>query len=198
MTGRTAAAIALALSVSACVSTQDKIAAIKAVNGVFCGRYESIISERGMRIVHVPREDAYTAMRATLAGLGMTLEDQNPKLGIFSVYATAPLPLNRAEWEKVAETDLPLLRSIAEPHIGWLTTQFLNFEPAGLQVVITATVTDVAGGSAVSLTVRLREIKPPTSGFPRRECLSPNALTSGLDKIWAEFDRELVGARTKS
>jgi hypothetical protein len=98
----------------------------------------------------------------------------------------------------VSEADLPLLRQIARPHIGWLTTQFLNFEPHGLDVVITATVTEVHEGSSVSLTVRLREVSPPVSGFPRRECLSPTALRMGLDKIWAAFDRELPGAAKSS
>lgn len=196
--GRMAAPIALAALAAACASNQDKVDAIKAVNKEFCGQYESIIAERGTRIVHVPRQDAYTAMRAALAGIGMKLDDQNSKLGLFSVYAPAPLPLDAEEWQKVSEADLPLLHRIAEPHIGWLTTLFLHFEPGGLEVVVTATVIEVPEGSSVSLTARLREVKAPASGFPRRECLSPNALRAGLDKIWAAFDHELLGARSKS
>jgi hypothetical protein len=195
---RTCATLALTASGAGCVSNQDKIEAIKSVNRDFCTKYEAIISERGTRTVQVPREDAYTAMRAALAGLGMKLESQNPKLGIFSVYAPAPLPLDEKDWAVVSETDLPLLRHIAQPHIGWLTTQFLSFEPHGLQVVITGTVLESPEGSSVSLTVRLREVAPPVSGFPRRECLSPTALRNGLDKIWAAFDRELPGAAPKS
>ena len=191
---RTAAVIALAVLVVGCVSTQDKIDAAKAVSRVFCERYEAIIAERGTRIVRVPRDEAYTAMRAALAGLGMKLEDQNKKLGFFSVSAPAPLPLDPVEWDKVSDADLPLLRGIAEPHIGWLTTHFLHFEPSGVQVVITATVIEVPEGSSISVTVRLREVKPPPSGFPRRECLSPTVVRAGLDKIWAAFDHELPGA----
>ncbi len=130
----TAAVVALAVLVSGCASTQDKIDATKAASQVFCEQYESIISEHGTRIVRVPREDAYTATRAALAGLGMQLEDQNPKLGLFSVSGPAPLPLDPAEWDKVSEADLPLLRQIAEPHIGWLATHFLRFEPVGVRV----------------------------------------------------------------
>ncbi len=57
---------------------------------------------------------------------------------------------------------------------------------------------EVTEGSSISLTVRVREVKPPASGFPRRECLAPTALRTGLDKIWAAVDRELLGATTKS
>jgi hypothetical protein len=193
-----AAAIALAVLGGGCISMQDKIDATKAVSRVFCEQYESIISEHGTRIVRVSRGDAYTGMRATLASLGMQLEDQNPKLGLFSVSGPAPLPLDAAEWDKASEADLPLLRQIAKPHIGWLATYFLRFEPEGVRVVITATVTEVAEGSSISLTVRLRELKPPPSGFPRRECLAPSAVRAGLDKIWVVFDRELLGVTTKS
>jgi len=198
MISRLAAAIALAVLAGACVSTQDKIDATKAVSRVFCEQYESISSEHGTRVVRVPRGDAYTAMRAALASLGMQLEDQNPKLGLFSVSAPAPLPLDSAEWAKISEADLPLLRQVAEPHVGWLAKHFLRFEPEGVRVVVTATVIEVVDGSSVSLTVRLRELKPPPSGFPRRECLSPSVLRAGYDKLWAAFDRELLGLTTKS
>lgn len=199
MISRLAAVIALAVLVGGCaVTKQDKIDASKAVSRVFCEQYESIISEHGTRVVHASRGDAYTAMRATLASLGMQLENQNPKLGLFTVSGPAPLPLDAAEWDKASEADLPPLRQIAKPHIGWLATHFLRFEPEGVRVVITATVIEVADGSSISLTVRLRELKPPPSGFPRRECLAPSTLHAGLDKIWAAFDRELLGVTTKS
>jgi hypothetical protein len=198
MISRLAAAIALAVLAGACVSTQDKIDATEELNRVFCQQYESISSEHGTRVVRVPRGDAYTAMRAALASVGMQLEDQNPKLGLFTVSAPAPLPLNSAEWAKISETDLPLLRQIAERHVGWMATHFVRFEPEGVRVVITATVIEVFQGSSISLTVRLRELKPPPSGFPRRECLSPSVLRAGYDKIWGAFDRELLGVATKS
>jgi hypothetical protein len=198
-TWRASAALALVATAAGCASTQDKADAIKSVNRVFCERYEAITSDRGTRTVHVPREDAYTAMRAALAGMGMKLESQNPKLGVFIVSAPAPLPLDREEWVRASDQDLPLLRQLARPHIGWLTTQLLlHFEPEGLQIVVTVTVLEVPEGSNVSLTVRLREIRPPVSGFPRRECLPPTALSTGLDKIWAAFDRELLGTAGKS
>ena len=196
--GRLALASALAASAGSCVTESDKADAIRTVNKVFCERYESIISERGTRVVRLPRQDVYTAMRAALAGLDMKLENQDPKLGIFSVYAPAPLPLNQEEWERISREDLPLLRKLAEPNIGWLPTYFLHFEPGGLQVVITATVVEVREGASVSLTVRLREVSPPQSGYPRRECLSPTVLGAGLDKIWAAFDREVLGELIKS
>jgi hypothetical protein len=60
-----------------------------------------------------------------------------------------------------------------------------------LNVAINATFLDVAGGTEVSLTVRLRETAPPKSGWPRREYVSPHVLSLGLDKIFNTFEREL-------
>ena len=196
--GRTLVALTLIALTAGCVTFDEKVEAARSVSRVFCEKYEAIISERGTRIVHATRDDAYTAMRAALASVGMQVESQSPKLGIFSVHAPAPLPLQADEFERTSAQDLPLLRQIARPHVGWLTTRFLHFEPSGVEVVITATILKVPEGSSVSLTVRLRELRPPPSGFPRRECLSPTVVVAGLDKIWAAFERELAGAGAKS
>ena len=60
-----------------------------------------------------------------------------------------------------------------------------------MQVVINAVFLEAPRGTEVSLTVRLREIAPPRSGWPRREYVAPHVLTVGLDKIFAGFEREL-------
>ena len=70
---------------------------------------------------------------------------------------------------------------------GWL----LKFEPEGLEIVITATVVPAAGGSEISLTARMHQVKPPPSGMPRREYAPPTGVRMALDKIWARIESEL-------
>jgi hypothetical protein len=77
-----------------------------------------------------------------------------------------------------------------------LLAEFFNFEPEGLDTVITATIIDARGGSEVSLTMRMREVAPPKSGLPRREYPPPSALQTGLEKIWGALEREL-GAKAR-
>jgi hypothetical protein len=67
----------------------------------------------------------------------------------------------------------------------------VQFEPQGLEVVINATFVEVPAGTEVSLTVRLREIAPPRSGWPRREYVSPRVVGMGIEKILGTFEREL-------
>lgn len=173
-----------------CATQQEIGAAIGAVNQAFRAEYESILAQKGTRVISAQKTAAFDAMRTALGRLGMQIELQDPGLGYLTVAAPAPRPLDLAEWSHATEADLPHLREIARAHIGMLS-DFIRFEPEGLQVVINATVLDTRDGAEVSLTTRLREIAPPRSGIPRREYPPPTGVRMALDKIWAEFDREL-------
>jgi hypothetical protein len=190
MAARLAAAISLALGLVACAGEQQKIAAINAVNEGFRTEYEKLLAERGSRTYRHDRAEAFLAMRVALAGLGMRTEHQDVSLGYLAVAGKAPLPLSDEEWSTASQADLPLLHSLIEPHVG-LVANFVHFEPQGLEVVINATVLAVATGTRVSLTVRLREVAPPRSGWPRREYVAPHLLNAGIDKIFGAFEREL-------
>jgi hypothetical protein len=180
----------LALSLCACVAEPQKVGAIQAVNQGFRIEYEKLLAERGTRKVLQARSDAFLAMRVTLAGLGMRTEQQDLALGHLAVAAKAPLPLSEEEWRNASKADLPLLRKLIEPQVG-LMSNFVQFEPEGLEVLINATFVEVTGGTEVSLTVRLREIAPPRSGWPRREYAGPTVAAVGLEKIFDAFEREL-------
>lgn len=175
-----------------CVSVSDaqKIAAIHAVNDSFRANYEKTLAGQGTRTYPVPRRDAIVALRVALASLGMRTEQHDMQLGYLAVVADAPLPLSDAEWREASNADLPLLRTLIKPHVG-LAANFVHFEPEGLDVVINATLVETPSGTDVALTVRLREKKPPPSGWPRREYLSPTVLRVGLAKIFATFETEL-------
>jgi len=176
-----------------CVSEQQKISATRDVNAVFRVEYERVLAEDGTHIYHVPRDETFQALRVALGGLGMRLADQSPDLGYLSVSAPAPDPLTRDEWLRAAQADLPKFRGILEQHLG-LAAWFVSFEPQGLDVVINATTIQVRGGTAVSLTMRMREVAPPKSGYPRREYAPPTAVRMGLRKIWDALERELPPA----
>jgi hypothetical protein len=173
-----------------CASDQQKINAIGAVNAGFRVEYERLLAERGSRVYRHNRSDAFLAMRVALAGLGMRTEQQDLTLGHLAVAAKAPLPLSDEEWHAASQADLPLLQRLIEPHVG-MAASFVRFEPQGLDVVINATFLEVSAGTEVSLTVRLREVAPPRSGWPRREYVAPHILNVGLEKIFDAFEREL-------
>jgi hypothetical protein len=191
-----------ALFVAACAlaagcATDDQLrGAITEVNQTFRVEYESILAERGSRVYRVPRERAFAALRSSLSRVGMRLGDQAPDIGYLNVYADSPLPLAPQEWREAATQDRPKLRAIAMRYVGPLG-YLIDFEPQGLETVINGATVGTAEGTEVSLTVRLRETAPPRSGIPRREYLPPTAVRMGLDKIWAELDRELPGLRVR-
>jgi hypothetical protein len=188
-----AASAALA---AGCASEEQVRGATNDVNVVFRADYESILAQNGTRVFNVSRAEAYDAVRVALARLGMTVEAQDPVLGYVNVYAPAPRPLDQEEWRRAGEADLPKLREIARRHVG-LLSGFIRFEPEGLHTVINATILEVAAGSEISLTMRLREVAPPPSGMPRREYAPPTAVRMGLDKIWAELEREFKATYRK-
>jgi len=179
----------LAMLVAGCVTTDDKSRAIEAINKAFRADYEAILAEKGTRVYMVTRAEAYDAVRVSLARLGMIVEAQDPVLGFVNVYAPAPRPLSLEEWARAAEADLPRTREIIGPHVGILR-HFFNFEATGLETVISGTVVQGPAGTEISFTARMRETAPPQSGFPRREYLPPTAVRMGLDKTWAEVERE--------
>jgi len=187
---------ALALLAQGCASDQQKINAIHAVNQGFRIEYEQILGEVGKRRVGLSQREALVALRVTLSGLGLHTEAQDPDLGLLACAGPAPRPLTDAEWKQASEQDTPLLRTLIEPHVGFVS-RFVQFEPQGLDVVISGTVIAQGNSSEVSLTVRLREISPPRSGWPRREYVAPHLLRAGLDKIWAAFDQEVRATLTR-
>ena len=185
-----------ALLVAGCAGQEQVRNAINDVNAAFRTDYEAVLAEKGTRVYNVGRAEAYDAIRVSLARLGMLVETQDPVLGFVNVYAPAPRPLDLEEWRRAAEADLPRMREIIRPHIG-LLSDFVRFEPEGLEVVISGTVVAVPAGMEISFTARMREIAPPKSGIPRREYLPPTAVRLGLDKMWAEVEREFKATYRK-
>ena len=189
--GRSVAGIcaALAMLVAGCITLDQKRDAVDAINKAFRADYEAILARDGTRVYKVSRAEAYDAVRISMARLGMTVESQDPVLGYVNVFAPAPRPLDQKEWEQAAEADLPRTREIIGLHVG-IFRHFFNFEPKGLESVISGTVVEMAAGTEISFTARMREIAPPQSGFPRREYLPPTAVRMALDKMWIGIERE--------
>jgi len=183
-------AIVLLALAAGCVSDERKIAAIQDVNEVFRADYERILAEDGTHTYNVPREQAFEAARVAFGRLGMRVADQSPDLGYLSVFAPAPQPLTRDEWHQAAQVDLPKMHEILYRRL-WLLAYLVPFEPEGLDVVVNATALEVRGGTAISLTMRMREVAPPKTGYPRREYAPPTAVRIGLRKIWTAIEREL-------
>jgi hypothetical protein len=183
-------AIVLLVLASGCVSEQQKIGAINAVNDVLRKDYERILAEDGTHTYNVPRDQAFDAMRVAFGRLGMLVADQSPDLGILTVYAPAPRPITDDEWRQAANADLPKVREIVVQRVGPLGYLF-TFEPQGLDIVVTATALPVRSGTSISLTMRMREVAPPKTGYPRREYAPPTGVRMGLRTIWAAIEREL-------
>jgi hypothetical protein len=186
---RLCAIVLLALA-AGCVSDPQKIAAIQDVNEALRVDYERILAEDGTHTYNVPRDQAFDAMRVAFGRLGMLVADQSPDLGYLSVYAPAPRPITEDEWRQAANADLPEVRAIVVKRVGWIGN-FFQFEPQGLDIVITATAIQVRGGTSISLTMRMREVAPPKTGYPRREYAPPTGVRMGLHTIWNAIEREL-------
>jgi hypothetical protein len=178
------------LATAGCISDSQVRGAITDVNHEFRIDYERILARKGARTYPVQRSTVYAALRSALMRLGMRVEGESPDIGYINVAAPAPAPLDSAEWGKAADADLPRMREIASRHVG-LASWLLRFEPEGLDIVINGATVARKGGTEVSLTMRMREVKPAKSGMPRREYAPPTAVDIGLDKIWTELEREL-------
>jgi hypothetical protein len=193
---RIGACLVLAALAQGCVTDEGIKCALTDVNREFKEQYERILDEKGTRAFAVRPAEAFSGTRAALFRLGMRLESQSLELGLMSVAAPAPAPLSMQEWKIAADADLPMMQRLAARCIG-LPAYLFEFEPQGLEIVINATVLPALGGSEVALTMRMRQVKPPPSGMPRREYAPPTAVRMGLDKIWGQVEREL-GVRARS
>ena len=187
---RLAASAWLLALASGCVTPERARPAIEEVNQEFKTQYERILAEKGTRVFGVKPADAFLGTRSALFQLGLRLESQDPDLGYLSFAAPAPTPLNLDEWKRVAQADLPLMQGIAARHIG-LPAYLITFEPEGLEIVINATVLPAPAGSEISLTARMRQVKEPPSGMPRREYAPPTGVHMAIDKMWAKIEQEL-------
>jgi len=188
--------LAAAIVLSACVSQETKRDAINAINAEFRAEYERTLDKNGSYMLKVRPDCAFDSINAALVSLGMVIKQQSRGLGFVQAEAPAPLPLTRNEWDRATEMDLPNTREILSRYIGLLATRF-NFDPQGIDTVVTATVMEASGGSQVSLTMRLREVAPSHSDLPRRDYPPPTALKMGLDKIWGALDREVKAQSCK-
>ena len=182
--------LAASIGIVGCMSQEVKREAIDDINRAFKEDYEAILARKGTHFARASTAETFDAAGAALVSLGMELRQQSRGLGFINADAAAPLPLSRAEWDRAAANDLPQAREILSRHVGPMALLF-NFEPEGLDIVITATIIEVRGGSEVSLTMRMREVAAPKSGLPRREYPPPSALQAGIDKIWDALEREL-------
>jgi hypothetical protein len=161
------------------------------LNSAFQNAYERIIKKHGARVVAARRTDAFDALQAGLVRLGMIVENSDPDIGVLTVAAPAPKPLDAAEWRTTVQADQPMMASILCPVLGEYC-KTLKFEPDDFVIVINATVRALdADRSAVFLTTRMREIAQ-RPGVPRREYPPPTGVQMALDKIWAQFDRALA------
>lgn len=181
-------AVLLAVLTAGCASEEALIQAAKDVSEAFRVEYEHILRERGTRVYPRRRDDAVYRLRTAAMNLHMRVESYDLDLGYVRFSAPAPQPLTLREWGEVADADLPKMRAIVEKHVGPLLKWAVPFEPEGLDIVINATVVPVPQGSEISLSMRMREVKPPPTGYPRREYPPPTGVHKGLDKIWAAID----------
>jgi hypothetical protein len=183
--------VALASLVSGCVTDQQKHDAITAVNTEFQRQYEQVLAAEGTHIVDVERARAFDAMAAALTSLGMRAETQDPGLGYLSFVAPAPKPLTPEEWQHAVGNDLPMMRDLVRPYVGFLA-ELMQFDPSAFDIVINVTIVAQGERSTVSLTMRMREVEQVRpSSFPRREYPPPTALRIGIAKVWSAFAREL-------
>lgn len=171
--------------------------AIGAINAEFQREYEKTVKENGTHVVSADPQDAYDAVLAALVKMGLVIKEQSRGLGVISAEAPAPTPLSKGEFDKCAAIDLPRARDIIRPYLGPLAESF-KFDAKGLDTVMTATIIGTPAGSEISFTMRLREVGPPDTRFPRRDYPPPNVTRCGLDITWNAVNRELAAIQKSS
>jgi hypothetical protein len=188
---------ALTIACIGCASQENVRDAISAINAEFQKDYEDILRAKGTRVFSATPGDTFDAANAALVSLSMVVRQQSPAVGYLNAEAPAPLPLTKDEWDRTAAADLPKARAILRKHLG-IVAELFQFEPQGIDTVINVTIVETAAGSAVSVTMRMREVAPPKSGLPRREYPPPTAVAIGVDKIFVALGRELDARRRRS
>jgi hypothetical protein len=178
-----------------CVSDQTKREAIQDINAAFKPQYEATLSKYGVRTIDARPDLAFDAVNAAMVRLGFVIQQQSRGIGLIAGEAPAPRPLDLEEWNRAAAADLPQTREILRRHIPGPLAEAFNFDPQGLDTVLTATIIGTGTRSEISFTMRLREVAPARGDLPRREYPPPSTLKVGLDKIWAAFDQELARRR---
>jgi hypothetical protein len=173
------------------LSEEAKRDGINAVNEEFKKQYEETLEKNGTHVVGARPDDAFNAIVAALVKLGFVVHQQSRDLGVVSVEAPAPSPLDRNEFDSAAALDLPKTKELLRPYLG-VAAEFFHFDTKGLDTVVTATIIGVRGGSEISFTMRMREVASTDSNLPRRDYPPPNVLRAGLDKVWKAVDRELA------
>ena len=191
-------AAVLLLGAASCVSTQDKLNAVTAVNEAFKAAYERTLARIGTRTFAVTRPQAFAAMRSTLEELGFQTVEGDIEAGYLNARGSAPSPLTHDEWDKALESDLPFLRAIVSRHVGGMAASTVDFKPDAFDVVINVLTIDTPGGVEVSATMRLKDVKPLPPDFPRRDYPPPVATEAGLQKIWTTFERQLAHSRGRA
>jgi hypothetical protein len=177
--------------------TQEQVTeAFTRLNGAFQKEYERILAERGTRTVQASRSEAFSALHAGLARLGMIVESRDPDAGTLTVAAPAPKPLSAEEWQRTVQADAPMMGAILCPLLG-AYCKTIRFEPDDYVIVINATVLPAGrGASEVSVTTRMREIAP-RPGVPRRDYPPPTGVRMALDKIWGQLEQQLAAAKPR-
>jgi hypothetical protein len=194
---RALAILALTIACIGCASQENVRDAISAIDAEFQKDYEDILRAKGTRVFSATSGETFDAANAALVSLSMVVRQQSPAVGYLNAEAPAPLPLTKDEWERAAAADLPKARAILRKHLG-IVAELFQFEPQGIDTIINVTIVETAAGSAVSVTMRMREVAPPKSGLPRREYPPPTAVGIGVDKIFAALGRELDARRRRS
>jgi len=190
---RVSAGLALlaAALVAGCFSVETKRDATNEVNKAFKAEYEAALAKNGTHVVKESPDEAFDAVNAAMVKLGLVVHEQSRGLGFISAEAPAPLPLDRSEFDRAAATDLPQAKELLRRHLG-AAAEFFHFNTDCLDTVMTATISGVPDGSAISFTMRMREVAPAKSDLPRRDYPPPTAVRIGLDKTWDAVDRELA------
>ncbi|MBI2969267.1 MAG: hypothetical protein HYY36_00820 [Gammaproteobacteria bacterium] len=179
-----------AAALTGCASDAQKREAVNDINQEFRQAYEHILLAKGTRSFPVSTRQAVSAMAAVLRSMDMQITIEDPATGFLQAMAPAPRPLDDGEWTRAVKADEPMLKRIAARHVG-LAAMFIAFHPEGLDVVVTAAAVQISSAAEVSLTMRLKEVTPIRTGFPRREYPPPTAVSIGLDKIWDRFEQGL-------
>ena len=151
--------------------------------------YQDMLTEVGTRRFTMDRVAAFDGMQQVLKDLGFGIIMTEGEYYL-AVSILAEEIFTDEEWQGIRQQDEPGMKAIVVKHLG-LKGNFAELEPEGLMIDGVVTLLENNDAVAISITFRLREIKPapPESILPRREYPPPYAARTGYLKIWNHFER---------
>lgn len=172
-------AVVTSLFLTACAAVMQP--RIDELGAFWRAENKKILEQMGSRIYPLDRMTAHRAMLVALTNLEMIVEDQDSQAGFIMARGNAPRPLNQQEWERVAQIEAPVIRSIVGKSVP--------FSPENKEIVVNAFILERKHDVEITLRFRKKQLGEAPYGLRLTDQAPPEAVRMALPKVWNEFEK---------